>query len=219
MARSASRTAATSASPGEAPDGRSSHSTAARGPRQGETGVRVRDLDADLRRDLGRQRFEQLTDGGNRSFVTGQQEGGRIAIDDVAAARTRDRRRRAGLNRLRPLGGGPLAVDDDLQIELQSFSVEAARCEGANHGSAPVRQEELVAVPSRDDELAGRGRREQQPNAGRRMLDGQPFQVGAGQRDPQEARAPGLDTTHHRATKTRWFTTCARYRTRLSRQW
>jgi hypothetical protein len=48
----------------------------------------VCDLDADVRRDLGRQRFEQLTDGGNRGLVTGQEEGGRVAIDDVAAART-----------------------------------------------------------------------------------------------------------------------------------
>ena len=52
------------------------------------TGVGVCDLDADLRRDFGRQDFEQLTDRGNRSFVAGQQEGRSVTIDDIAAART-----------------------------------------------------------------------------------------------------------------------------------
>ena len=86
---------------------------------QREPGVRVGDLDVHLHRRLGGQGLEQLADGGDRGLVTGQEEGGRIAVDGVAAAGTGDRRRVAGPGRLRPLGREPTAVDDDLDIELE----------------------------------------------------------------------------------------------------
>jgi hypothetical protein len=50
--------------------------------------VRLGDLDVHLHRRLSRQGLEQLADGRDRGLVTGQEEGGRVAIDGVAAATT-----------------------------------------------------------------------------------------------------------------------------------
>ena len=55
---------------------------------QREPAVRVGDLDVYLHRRLGGQRLEQLADGGDRGFVTGEEEGERITVDGIAAART-----------------------------------------------------------------------------------------------------------------------------------
>src|SRR5918994_1252509 len=103
-----------------------------------------------------------------------------IAVDGVAAARTRDRRRVPGFGRLGPLRRHPAAVDDDLDIELESLGVDAARREGPDRGSSPVGQSELVAVPARNDELLRARGWEQQPHACRGVLDGQTLEVGAG---------------------------------------
>ena len=163
------------------------------------------DLDVHLGGCLGREDFEQLADRGDRGLVTGEEKGGGVTVDDVPAAGARNGRLIAKLGRRRPLGCDAVAVDDRFDVELEGRVVEAAGREGPDRGASSVGQEELVAVPARHDELVARRCRKQQAHARRRFLDGQALEVGAGQRDADQARAPGFDPAHGDAAKAGWF--------------
>ena len=56
-------------------------------------------------------------------------------------------------------------------------------------GATPIREQELVAVPRGHHERSNARRREQEADARRGKVDRETFELGAGQRDAQEARA------------------------------
>src|ERR1019366_9677663 len=103
-------------------------------------------------------------------------------------------------------GHDPTAVNDDIKFDLEGLGVDAARCEGPDRGSSPVRQEELVAVPARYDELLGSGIWQQKPHARRRLLDGQTLEIGASEREPDQAGTHVVDSANPHLAKPRWFT-------------
>src|SRR5713226_8461537 len=143
-----------------------------------KAGLGLGHLDAHVHRPVGGEGLEQLADRGERGLVTREEEGGRVPVDGVAAAWTGDRRHITGLRRVCPLGREPTAVDDDFEVELERVTIEAPRREGSDRWASPVWKQELVAVPARHDELFGTRRREQQPYAGRGLLDGQTLELG-----------------------------------------
>ena len=96
--------------------------------------------------------LEQLADGGDRRLVAGQDEAGRLRVDGVAPARAGESHRVAGLGRLGPRRRRATVVEDDVDVE--AVVAEAAGREGSDRRTAAVGQEELVAVPRRDHELA-----------------------------------------------------------------
>ena len=129
----------------------------------------------------GRQRLDELPEGGDRRLVAGQQVRRRAVSDGVAAAGAGDRGRGA-----RSGGGGPLRqrslpVEHDVDVELTRDGVVAERRERADDRSPTVDMEEGVAVPHREDKGFAWSIRQQHPHA-----PGRQRRLEASQRRPLE---------------------------------
>ena len=70
--------------------------------------------------------------------------------------------------------------------------------EGPNDGSSLVREQELIAAPLGMTQTPRRRRREQEPDAGCRLVDDQALEISSGQRYPDQAVAqiPGPLNRH-----------------------
>ncbi len=132
-------------------------------------------------------------DGGDCRLVPGQEKCVGLEVDVVAPARAGDRHRIVGLRRLGPGRRRTTLVEND--VEIEAVVVEVERREGPDRRSAAVGEQELVAVPGGDDKWLP-GRRQQQPHAGCRLLDGESFELGAGQPDLHHPGAEPGDPDH-----------------------
>ena len=128
-------------------------------------------------------------------------------VDPVAPARTRYRRRIPRNGPLGPVGRGPMAVYDDLDVELQGGGI-AKRLLGVKVRivDGRHREKELVAVPRRHDERWTSVRRQQQSYAGGRLRPAHAFELGAGQSDPDHPRTQLLHTVYRHVTEPRRLT-------------
>ena len=156
---SARRTAATSASPGGAPGGRSYHATrcvGAWGSRSRASGPR--DFDVHLDRRGGGQHFEQLADRGDGRLVAGEEERGRIARR--WCTRAPGPRSPPGRRARRAAAHCDAARRRACTASRSSSPCAASTRRGVNVrivGRRPSGEQELVAVPGRHDERRPHG--------------------------------------------------------------
>ena len=189
---SASRTAATSASPG------ARAGTASRATRPSRAGAAERDA---RRRGArlsmytvtgGRRRAAPRAAGSSPGSRSRRRPGGRRArrrVDRVAPPGTRDR---GGVTRLggaahsdaAPSGRAPRS-----RRRARARGIDAPRRERADRGATPVRRAGTRCRSTSARRAREPGRREQEADARRGKVDGETFELGAGQRDAQQTRA------------------------------
>ena len=151
---------------------------------------RVRDLDVHRHRRRRGQHLEQLAHRRYRRLVAREQERGASAVDRVAPTGSRDRGSVAGSRPRPPIPTpAPPPCSTTSRSSSSAIGIDAARRERADRGAAPIREQELVAVPRGHHERSDARRREQEADARRGKVDRETFELRAGQRDAQEPRA------------------------------
>ena len=198
--RSAAVTAATSASPGGAPSGRSSHCTVAPGWPGSSSRASGWATSTKTRTGLSAGRTSRSWPmAGIADSSPPRRNAGGVGVDRVTPSGPRERHFFAFPGRRGPRPTPAAFVDDDLEIESVALGVEPERRQGPDRRTAPVGQQELVAVPGRHDELVGAGGGEQQPHTGRGLLDDEALQLGTGHSDTDQPGGHRYDRLHRDA--------------------